>query len=330
MVVDSDTGIDVETIVTVLGPWRTWLQVTDIIVTNTSPDDRWLERVGSTGAEAVFLITEQPEFGSELKSAAEELGLLFAGSYYPTDGDHLAAFFHEMSHHHFELGGLNEWTNEGSLHGPSVLQHLSVANSISHFPAYTVDELCARRAAAGRRLDALDIGCGAISRLRWGAVRGLVHVTGIDPLLSLYQVILAYHGLDRLPFIEVNRAIAAGAENLHCHVADGSIDFAYCCNALDHVEDPPLVIERLAGVLRPGALFALEFATREGSRQGWQQLHQFDLFLDGDSREIMCERHDGRIDRLIPEGVELWVKNVVWSTDDHTAVVLQRGSGASP
>lgn len=326
IVVDSDTSVDLEAVVSLLDPWRAWLQVTDVLVTHTYPGETWLERVASNGAQAFSAISERPVFSRDLEDAASHLGLLFSGCDYPSDANRSTAFFHEMSHHHFELGGFNEWNKSPGIHSASVLQHISAANCMTHFPRYVIDDLSARRAATGSRLAALDVGCGAVSRLRWGALRGLLHITGIDPLSSIYEILLAHHGLDRLRHIKVDHSITAGAEDLHRHVANESIDFAYCCNALDHVEDPRVVIERISQTLRPGALFALEFATCEGTRQQWQQLHQFDLFLDTDSGELMCQKSDGHLDKLVPRGVGLDVEKVIEASDDHTVVVL-RSSG---
>ena len=39
----------------------------------------------------------------------------------------------------------------------------------------------------------------ALSWLRWGTLEGLLNVTGIDPLIEVYEIILARHGLLGLP-----------------------------------------------------------------------------------------------------------------------------------
>jgi SAM-dependent methyltransferase len=228
-----------------------------------------------------------------------------------------------MSHHHFEMGGFNEWDGKAAQYSPFILQQISAANCIRHFPRYMMDELRACRALKGQPIDALDVGCGPISHLRWGALDGVLHVTGVDPLLDIYDLLLVHHGLDGLPSIRVDRAITAGAERLDDYVAAGSIDFAYCCNALDHVEDPLAVVAALGRALRPGACLALEFATREGSRQEWRQLHQFDLFVSDERGTLMCQWQDGRLRALIPDGTPLRLERVETATDDYTAVVLR-------
>lgn len=329
ILVDSDTGVSVDAVATLLRPWRSWLEVADILVMDAGPGEAWLDTVVGAGAQAVSIISERSEFGRSLEATAAQRGLWVAHSDYPTDEGEVTAFFHEMAHHHFELGGLNEWSGGPTNHAHHVLQHLSAANCIAHFPQYTIDEMRRRCAALGRPLEALDIGCGSISRLRWGALQGLLRITGADPLVDIYNVILIHHGLDGLPFITVDRAINAGGEQLDDHVAADSYDFAYCCNALDHVKDPPAVMAQVARALRPGASFALEFATREGSRQQWQQLHQFDLFIDSDSSQLMCQWRDGRMEALVPDGVELAIERVIMATDDYTAVVLKHAQPMS-
>ena len=324
IVVDSDTGIDVDAVTALLRPWRSWLKITDVLVTDTDPGDTWLAMIASHGVKAVSIISVRPEFTGPLEGTVHRHGLKALSGAYPDDTGRTNALFHEMAHHHYELGGLNEWDGATVQYAPHVLKHISAANCILYFPQYMIDELRALHQRLGRPIEALDIGSGSISRLRWGALQGLLHVTGVDPLLDIYDLILTHHGLDRLPSIRVDRAINANAESLDRHVAADSFDFAFCCNALDHAEDPPAVVGQLARALRPGGTFALEFATREGSRQDWQQLHQFDLFLDESHSEVMCQWRGGRRAPLVPTGAPIALDRVVMATDDYTAVVLRR------
>jgi SAM-dependent methyltransferase len=322
IVVDSDTGVRADTVAALLHPWRSWLDVTEVLVTSTDPGEAWLE-IGAGRAQAVSIVTDRDGFAPMLESAARRHGLSVLHSDYSTSSERAGALFHEMSHHHYEIGGLNEWDGAPTVYARFLLQQLSVANCVTHFPQYMLDGLRTQYAASGRALEALDVGSGPVSRLRWGALQGLLHVTGVDPLLDVYDIILTHHGLDGLPAIRVGRSIPASAEDLGDHVAPASFDFAFCCNALDHVENPPAVIGAIAHALRPGAFFALEFATREGSRQGWRQLHQFDLFLDARRNELMCQWRDDHVTALVPNGVPLVLDEVVTDADDYTAVILR-------
>jgi ubiquinone/menaquinone biosynthesis C-methylase UbiE len=323
ILVDAEIKVSADAVTALMRPWRSWLEIVDVFVTHSLPRESWLDVVVASGAQAIAIISDRPDFGRSLETAAGQHGLCVSRSDYPTNDEHVTAFFNEMAHHHFELGGLNEWNQDPTLHAHHMLQHISTANCIAHFPQYTIEEIRSRCAALGRPLEALDIGCGSISRLRWGALQGLLRITGADPLLDIYSVLLIHHGLDRLPSIAVDRAISAGGEQLENYVAANSYDLAYCCNALDHVNDPPAVIAQVARALRPGARFVLEFATREGSRQQWQQLHQFDLFFDIDGHQLMCQWRDGLLDTLVPNNVELVIDRVIMATDEYTAVVLE-------
>jgi SAM-dependent methyltransferase len=300
------------------------MEITDVLVTSTEPSDAWVAMAAVSGVNTVSIISERAEFSSSLEDVVQRHGLNVLNSAYPDDSGRTNALFHEMAHHHYELGGLNEWDGAPAQYSSHVLKHISAANCILYFPQYMIDELRASHQKLGRPLDALDVGSGPISRLRWGALQDLLHVTGVDPLLDIYDVILTHHGLNRLPAIRVDRAVNSNAENLDSHVAASSVDFAFSCNALDHAVDPPAVIGQLARALRPGAPFALEFATREGSRQGWQQLHQFDFFLDTSRDEVMCQWRDGRLDTLVPADAPLVLDRVVVAVDDYTVVVLRR------
>lgn len=323
IVADADTEVRADTVMTLLHPWRSWLEITDLLVTRDALSDGWVSSAMNNGAQAISIISERPEFSSPIEDVASQKGIRVSRSDYSTGSERSAALLHEMSHHHFEIGGLNEWDGSVVQYAPYVLQHISAANCIRHFPQYVIDDLRAHYTVLGRPIEALDVGSGPISRLRWGALNGLLHICGVDPLLDIYDILLTHHGLNQLPSIKVDRPMTARAEDLEQHITIDSLDFAFCCNALDHVEDPPTVVAQIARALRPGALFALEFATREGSRQEWRQLHQFDLFLDKDRGELMCQWRDGRLDVLIPENTPLVLDRIVIDNDDYTAVVLR-------
>lgn len=328
VLVDKETGVRADTVASSLRPWRTWLDVTEILVSADPPADSWVRAVAEGGAQVVAMVSERQPFVKPIAEAATVSGLRTVYSGYETGGPHDAALFHEMAHHHYELGGLNEWDGAPVQYAIPVLQNLSAVNCIRHFPAYMIERLRSQRAQLGRPVEALDVGSGSISRLRWGALQGLIHITGVDPLLELYDLVLAHHGLDQLPSIRVDRAISANAENLERHVAADSFEFAYCCNALDHVQDPAAVVAQIARALRPGGVFALQFATREGSRQGWRQLHRFDLFLDPEGGQLICERPDGRRSPLVSESADLQIAEVVLANDDYTVAVLARPESA--
>jgi SAM-dependent methyltransferase len=323
LAVDSETGADAAGIAHFLEPWRHWLRITDLTVSPEPPGEDWA--AGSAGrAETLVVVTDRPDYRDAVATAGKLHGASVLDSDYPSESDPDTGLFHEVLHHQYELGGLNEFDGGLPSHSAHVLQHISTANSRYLFPQYMIEELRARFAAQGSRpLEAIDVGSGSISRLRWGALQGLLRVTGVDALLDFYEITLRHHGLDALPAVKVDRAISAPAEQIGRHLTPGSFDFAFCCNALDHVEDPPTVVSELAEALRPDACFALEFATREGTRQEWRDLHRFDLFLD-ERNEVTCEWRNGRRARLISAETPLSLDRVVRSDEVDTVVVLRR------
>lgn len=70
----------------------------------------------------------------------------------------------------------------------------------------------------------------------------------------------------------------------------------------------------------------LDFHTKEGSRQNWKQLHQFDLYLDEQDRPV-CQTQDGLLRPLIPEETDLFLREVVAHTEDYTVVIFEKGEG---
>jgi SAM-dependent methyltransferase len=330
IIVDDASGIGAHAVMSLLRPWRQWLEITDLLVTQDTPPDDWFANAAANRAQAVSVISERSELLDGAGEAARRHGLRALRTGYEAESDRDTALMQEMSHHHYELGGLNEWDGNTVQYAPFVLQHLSGANCVRYFPQYALDDIHERYRRAGGPIEALDVGCGPISRLRWGAISGLLHITGVDPLLDVYDVVLAHHGLDALPSIAVDRAVTARAEDLDRHVAANSIDFAFSCNALDHSEDPVAVVAQVARALRPQAVFALEFATREGSRQQWRQLHRFDLFYDDAGERLMCQQEHGDSHGLVADDVPLALDRVVVAEDDYTVAVLRKTRGAPP
>jgi ubiquinone/menaquinone biosynthesis C-methylase UbiE len=103
-----------------------------------------------------------------------------------------------------------------------------------------------------RGLRVLDVGCGPF---------GLIHYADsaaerirIDPLLPQYS--------PKQPLAGRHLSIAAMAESLP--LADRSVDFAICFNALDHMLNPAAALDEMARVLRPGGTALLMIHTFPG------------------------------------------------------------------
>jgi SAM-dependent methyltransferase len=308
----------------VLRPWRTWLTIDGLIVVGTPLEQESLGHLVSPACQAVVVVSESEQLVSSVCQQATAMGLVCIDGSYPLYPDRSVAMMQEVSHHDFELGGLNEWDGQPTQFGQYVLQHLSRTHCERIFPRYALPEIL-RLFQEHRRepINAIDIGCGPISRLRWGALQGWLSITGVDPLLDMYKIILERHGLMNLPKISCSRELSIRAEELSGHIARGSYDFAYSCNAIDHCEDPPLIMSQVAACLSQEGVFSLQVYPREGTRQGWTQLHQYDIYFGSDS-QLVCQSRDGAIRALTGEETGFAIRETVVNDESQIVVLLER------
>ena len=324
VLIDDASGVQGAEYIRLLQPWRGWLRIEAVITLSGSLPPKALQDVLPPPCKAVVIVSDRADLLRSVREECQRLDLVCIDSAYPPAPGRTQALLQEVAHHDFELGGLNEWDGKPTQYSQDVLQHLSLTHCQRTFPQYAlpyIEKL--RQDKGGERIEAIDIGCGAISVLRWGIIQGLMTVTGVDPLLDMYRIILERHGLSGLPGILCDRELCVPAEALSQYVNVGSYDFAFSRNALDHAEDPPLFVTQVGACLRPGGIFALEFYTREGTRENWEQLHRFDLYLDSDG-QLVCQTQDGSVRPLVPHDAGLTLREVVANTESYTVVVLER------
>jgi SAM-dependent methyltransferase len=273
-----------------LAPWSEWvtLEAWHALLPESEPG-AWV-RSPATCLAAV----KDPEQLQRLRAARGGAPLI--EPIVPEKGSLDDDLYREVCHFDFEFGGKNEWDGSPSSHGGPTLQRLSAALCRELYPAFGLEGL-AHGAAPWR---VLDVGCGPVSVLRWGALNGEMTLTGLDPLLEMYAVVRARHGYDALPHIRCAREIPAFAEDLGELVPDGSFDVIYTQNALDHTREPQLVVSHFARKLAPGGRVVIQVATREGTRQGWDQLHKTDIDLC-DGELVFRHEHSEQRPLLTPE-----------------------------
>jgi SAM-dependent methyltransferase len=168
----------------------------------------------------------------------------------------------------------------------------------------------------------MDIGCGPISILRWGAIEGEISITGVDPILDMYALVLARHGLDALPKIRCDREINGFAEDLDRSVPDDDFDAIYTQNSLDHTQQPAVVIENIGRKLAPHGLAVFQVATREGTRQNWDQLHKTDIYLKN-GMLMYAHQHSPERPLLSPTS-HLHLKHVQSDSPEWLACILEK------
>lgn len=114
----------------------------------------------------------------------------------------------------------------------------------------------------------LDVGSGAVSILN-GLIRQS-DLTAIDPLGDLYRFIFDYE------LYKMNVPVALAAEEL---LSEGEYDIVHMSNAIDHVQDPHKVYQRLLRAVKPGGYLIIQGFEHEGQHEGYRGFHQWDFFV---------------------------------------------------
>jgi len=104
-------------------------------------------------------------------------------------------------------------------------------------------------------LTALDVGCGGGIMAEEVATMGF-RVTGVDPSAESIATARCHASKSGLAI----EYIEAPGERLP--FAAARFDLVYCCDVLEHVEDPQLVIDEAARVLKPGGAYLYDTINR--------------------------------------------------------------------
>src|SRR5690606_31609136 len=128
-----------------------------------------------------------------------------------------------------------------------------------------------------------DVGSGPLSMLNYGAYHNLFELTCSDPLGLEYEKLLKKNNLKNQTHI-----IPCSGEKLTDQFGINKFDMVWMHNAIDHAKDPVAVFEQLVSILRPGGYLVVQGWTREGTAEGWNGLHQHDIFLLPNGK-LMCE-----------------------------------------
>ncbi|HEX6882810.1 MAG TPA: methyltransferase domain-containing protein [Planctomycetota bacterium] len=298
-----------------LAPWAEWVTLAGW--QELGPDG---PRGPAPAADACLAAVKDPARLAALRARPPAATLI--EPVVPEKGGPDDDLYSEVCHFDFEFGGWNEWDGRPSKFPGPTLQRLSATGCRELYPAFALEGL----ARGPRPWRVLDVGCGPVSVLRWGALVGEMTLTGLDPLLEMYALVRARHGYDALPEIRCARELAAFAEELDGLVPDGAFEIVHTQNALDHTREPERVIGLFAQKLVPGGRVILQVATREGTRQGWDQLHKTDIDLvDG----ALVYRHEHTAERpLLAPDSGLALARVHYHGPDWLSVILERTDDA--
>lgn len=134
--------------------------------------------------------------------------------------------------------------------GDSVSRNYS--RKLSQFNAFAEPELRSLIASAGLKagMRILDAGCGTGEALAWllDAVGPAGSVIGLDLAAAHVEAARRQAG-ERIEVVQGDLAVPP--------VAEGSIDFIWCVNTINHLRNPAQGVEQLTDLLRPGGRIAL-------------------------------------------------------------------------
>jgi SAM-dependent methyltransferase len=310
----------------ILSPWSDWAEIRHCGAAPDPKDRAAIGRLNLQPGSVVVAMVSDPASQAVWQTLCEGHGVRCIVPQLPDFGTLDHDFVREVSFFDSELGGKNEWLGSPTLFSPQTLRQISRTNCREYYPAWATRQLLNGSQARPRPLKILDIGSGPISVLRWGAIQGEISITGVDPLLNMYALVLARHGLDTLPKIRCDREIVGFGEDLDELLPDDKFDMVYSQNALDHTQQPMRVIEQISRHLAPHGIAVIQVATREGTRRKWDQLHKTDIFLK-DSVLMFAHQHTSERPLLSPES-GLSLKLVECYTPDWLACVLERKQAA--
>jgi len=304
-----------------LAPWAEWVELIDYIVVAGPVDSDFVRRAGLHGDSVVMASAEEDEILNSLVASCKDAGVAIVTPHFPIETLDLW-MFREVCHFDFELGGKNEWDGTRTVYGSEELRLLSSTHCKDYFPTWALPQMLTEPPPAPEnRIHALDVGCGPISQLRWGALLGYLTITGLDPLIDMYALVLARHGLDHLPAIACQHKLIGVAEDLDTLAGDALFDLIYTQNALDHTRRPEHVVNMMGARLAPGGCVLIQVGTREGTRRGWEQFHSTDIYLDDET--LMYAHQHTPAKPLLSADCGLRMKKVHHDSPEDLAVELE-------
>ena len=118
----------------------------------------------------------------------------------------------------------------------------------------------------------LDVGCGPLSSLGVKFARGVVDLTGADPLADAYLLLLKEASIP--PNCHL---VACTGERLAEQFGSNQFDLVCAMNSLDHSLSPVEVFRNMAEVCKPGGYLHLSHYENEGITERYTGMHQWNL-----------------------------------------------------
>ena len=178
---------------------------------------------------------------------------------------------------------------------PDTILHL-LKTSVNPWRVSCAKDIIKKLAIDPKGKTALEVGSGGGILTEEIAKMGFI-TTGIDPA---DQSIITASNHARASGLNIKYEKGTG-ENLP--YANGSFDFVFCCDVLEHVQDLPKVISEISRVLKPGGVFIYDtlnrtFISKVVAIKIWQEwkrwafmppnLHVWEMFIKpGEIKDLL-------------------------------------------
>lgn len=302
----------------ILAPWQDWINIIahHIYDSNTS-DDFWSSLALPSGTTILGVI-ENMSIRKDLTHICQTQENNLILPIFPSADTFENDMIREVFHFDFEYGAKNDLNGTAVNFSTPTLQLLSATSCRNYYPVWGFEGWSCEH----KPWRVMDIGCGPMSVLRWGVLQGIMSITGVDPLLDMYALVRAKHGYDSLPCIRCDVEISSFAEKLEDLVPDESYDIIYTQNALDHTQDPERVIANMSQKLSPKGRVIIQVATKEGTRQNWDQFHKTDIYLNNDEL-VYCHQNSPE-KPLLSSSCQLSLVKVQYYSPEWLSVILEK------
>jgi len=134
------------------------------------------------------------------------------------------------------------------------------------------------------KVSVLDVGSGPITTLGCLLPKTQVELIATDCYADAYNEVLDEFGLD-VPV----RPRPIPAKQLFEEFGADRFDLVHCRNALDHMADPIKCLQVMASVTKSNGYIWIDVFSREGSSSGYEEMHQWDVYMGPDG----CVMLDG-------------------------------------
>jgi hypothetical protein len=147
-------------------------------------------------------------------------------------------------------------------------------------PFYFRNQLKKTAAFGEKHFTALSVGAGPLERAGfvvspWLGLDATLEMIATDPLAKVYDTVLMKYGV-----VPPLRTRYAKGEELASYFAADFFDISYSLNALDHVQEPMIVLHQMVIVTKPGHQVIIEGNSNEAINENYVGFHQWNNACD--------------------------------------------------